>query len=102
MKLIILVFIGAVSFFYMEKSNFQPFLIPEQGLYGILQGASLIFYGYLGFDIMTAVSEEARNPTKDIPKSIVHSIFYVMAIYTIISFTMAGYFFFSQYLSFFP
>jgi len=41
--------------------------MPEKYSYsGILTGATLVFYGYLGFDIMTTVAEEAENPVRDV------------------------------------
>lgn len=39
---------------------------------GVVTGATLVFYSYLGFDIIPAIAEEAKNPKKDVPRAIIH------------------------------
>lgn len=89
-KLGVMLVIIIVSFIYFDPQNMQPFITEEHGLYGLVVGAVLVFFGYLGFDIITTLSEEAKNPKTDVPKSIVHSILYVMAIYITVSFSVSG------------
>jgi APA family basic amino acid/polyamine antiporter len=89
-KLFILLFIIIVSFVYFDISNYSPFFNEKEGYQGIIKGATLVYYGYLGFDIMTIVAEESKNPVKEVPKAIVHSILYVAAIYILVSFSING------------
>lgn len=60
------------------------------GVLGILAGSTLVFYAYLGFDIIPAVAEEAKNSRRDIPRAIIHQVLYVMVIYILIAFFVNG------------
>jgi len=51
-----------MSYLNFDFKNFTPFILPEHGVEGIAYGATLIFYGYLGFDFITTLTEEANNP----------------------------------------
>ena len=58
-----------------NPANYTPLLSTthsEHGVLGIVVGSTLVFYAYLGFDIIPAVAEEAKNPKKDVPRAIVH------------------------------
>jgi len=57
---------------------------------GVFFGATLIFYGYLGFDFITTVSEEANRPEEDVPKAIAYSINLSMLIYAMTAFAISG------------
>ena len=74
-KLFVLLFILIVSIIFFNWANYTPLLStthPEHGPMGIVVGATLVFYAYLGFDIIPAVAEEAKNPRKDVPRAIIH------------------------------
>lgn len=74
-KMIILAFILVMAIAYFDYSNYTPLLSehhPELGTVGIFVGSTLVFYAYLGFDIIPAVAEEAKNPKKDVPRAIIH------------------------------
>ncbi len=74
-KLVILLFLLIVSFMFFDIKNYTPLLSvthPENGAMGIVVGATLVFYAYLGFDIIPTVAEEAKNPRKDVPRAIIH------------------------------
>lgn len=48
-----------------------PFVIEEKGGYfGTLYGATVLFFAYLGFDMITTLSEESKRPKRDIPMSV--------------------------------
>jgi len=52
-------------------SNWNPFIPPELGTEGILNGASILFFAYLGFDCICNLSGEAKNPVRDVPRAVV-------------------------------
>lgn len=59
-KLIFVFIIMICGIFYIDTSNWQPFL--KNGVGGLVTGASVVFFGYLGFDAVTTVAEESKNP----------------------------------------
>lgn len=74
-KLVVLLFLLVVSICFFNFDNYKPLLSqhhPEYGALGMVIGATLVFYAYLGFDIIPAVAEEAKNPKKDVPRAIIH------------------------------
>jgi len=91
--MIVLLFITVVSIALFDRSNYTPLLSqthPEYGYSGMIIGATLVFYAYLGFDIIPAVAEEAKNPKKDVPRAIIHEVLYVMAVYLVVAFFVNG------------
>ena len=69
-KIVLLSVIILCAFWNWDSTNMTPFFLPEFGLKGTLLSASIIFYGYLGFDVITTISEEAKNPKKDVPAAV--------------------------------
>jgi len=92
---VILVFIGA-GLFFLKPSLWQPFIPPNQGQFGffgfsgILRGAGVMFFAYLGFDAVSTVAQESRNPQKDMPKGILGSLFICTVIYISFSLVLTG------------
>lgn len=92
--IIILLFIG-FGISYIDTDNLTPF-IPENegpGLYGwsgILRGASIIFFAYIGFDAVSTAAQEAKNPQKDMPKGILGSLAVCTLLYILVSLVMTG------------
>ncbi len=66
-------------------SNFSPF-----GLSGILMGAAVVFYAYIGFDCIATAAEECKNPKRDLPIGIITSLFFCMILYTSVSLVLTG------------
>ena len=89
-KLSILGFIILVSMWYFDSSNFQPFMNEEKGFGGVIEASTILFFGYLGFDFITTIAEEALNPIRDVPKAILYSVVLSMVIYVIITFAVSG------------
>ncbi len=91
---VLLVFIGLAAIFlvdhpHLASVNWHPFLPPNTGHFGqfgwsgVLRGASVIFFAYIGFDAVSTTAQEARNPQKDMPIGIIGSlvistIFYIV------------------------
>ncbi|KTD42385.1 amino acid permease [Legionella quateirensis] len=61
-------------------SSFMPF-----GWAGVMKGASLIFFAYVGFDAVSTAAEEAINPQRDLPKGIIGSLLICTVLYIIVS-----------------
>jgi basic amino acid/polyamine antiporter, APA family len=92
-KMVVLLFLLIVSFKFFDIKNYTPLLSvthPEHGALGIVVGATLVFYAYLGFDIIPAVAEEAKNPRRDVPRAIIHQVIYTAIIYIFVAFAVNG------------
>lgn len=87
-KLFILAFFVVFGMGSVKSSNFSPF-IPN-GEIGIMQGATLIFFAYSGFARVTLISEEVKDPTKNIPRAIILSLGVATLVYILVSFTAVG------------
>lgn len=92
---IILIFIGA-GLFFIKPALWKPFIPPNQGqfgffgLSGVLRGAGVMFFAYLGFDAVSTVAQEAKNPKRDMPIGILGSLFACTAIYIVFSLVLTG------------
>lgn len=84
---VIALFIG-IGLFHYDPSLMHPFL--PFGLQGIVNGAGLIFFAYIGFDAVSTASEEAINPQRDIPIGIIASLVICTIIYVVFSALLTG------------
>jgi APA family basic amino acid/polyamine antiporter len=98
---IILIFIGA-GLFFIKPALWKPFIPPNTGqfgffgLSGILRGAGVMFFAYLGFDAVSTAAQEAKNPKKDMPFGILGSLFACTALYIVFSLVLTGVVHYSQ------
>jgi APA family basic amino acid/polyamine antiporter len=76
--------------YFFESKNFSPFFIKDKGFEGVIESATILFFGYLGFDFMTTVTEEAINPIRDVPKAILISVVLSMLIYVVVTVSVSG------------
>ena len=92
---VILVFIGA-GLFFIKPELWKPFIPPNQGQpgffgwSGILRGAGVMFFAYLGFDAVSTAAQEAKNPKRDMPIGILGSLFACTALYIVFSLVLTG------------
>lgn len=92
---VILLFIG-FGLSYIDTNNWVPY-IPENtgefghfGWSGILRGAGVIFFAYIGFDAVSTAAQEAKNPQKDMPKGILYSLLICTILYIIVTAVLTG------------
>ena len=72
----------------VHPSNFTP-LYPR-GLHGVVTGAALVFFAYIGFDTVTVASEEAHRPERDVPLAVVGSLLIGGVLYVAIAWVTVG------------
>ena len=84
---VILLFIG-VGIFYVEPANWQPFM--PFGINGVMSGAAIVFFAYLGFDAVSAAAEEVKNPQRNLPIGIIGSLLICTILYIAVSLVLTG------------
>jgi len=95
-KLVVLALFVAIGAHYIDTANLHPFIPPNTGqfgsfgLSGILRGAGIIFFAYIGFDAVSTASQEAKNPGRDIPIGILVSLAICTIIYIAVGVVMTG------------
>lgn len=94
--LTITVFIG-VAVFHVNPALWDPFMPfgwfnagTEGKPVGVLAGAAIVFFAYIGFDAVTTAAEEARNPQRDVPIGILASLAVCTVIYVVVSGLLTG------------
>jgi APA family basic amino acid/polyamine antiporter len=92
---IVLVVIGAGSVF-IQTQNWHPFIpantgtFGEYGWSGVLRGAGVIFFAYIGFDAVSTSAQEARDPQRDMPRGILGSLAICTVLFVVVSAVMVG------------
>ncbi|MCL1944181.1 MAG: amino acid permease [Candidatus Azobacteroides sp.] len=92
---VILLFIG-FGLSFIDTGNWHPYIpqntgkFGEYGWSGILRGAGVVFYAYLGFDALSTAAQEARNPQKDMPKGILVSLIICAILYVSVTAVLTG------------
>ena len=101
-SLIVLVKLGVVVLFiivgalYVNRAYWHPFLPPNQGTFGefgwtgVLRGAGVIFFAYIGFDAVSTAAQEARNPERDMPIGILGSLGICTVLYIAVVLVLTG------------
>jgi APA family basic amino acid/polyamine antiporter len=114
LAVVILVVVAGVG--YIDASNYTPFVPESQpappseggflhlplitsilglepavyGVAGVFAGAALVFFAFLGFDVVATTAEEARNPQRDVPIGILGSLAIVTLLYVAVSLVITG------------
>jgi len=92
---VILLFIG-FGISHIHLSNWTPFIPANTGefghfgLSGILTGAAVVFFAYVGFDAVSTTSQEAINPKRDVPRGILFSLLICTVLYIAVSLVLTG------------
>ncbi len=106
---IVLVFI-AIGWQFINPVNHTPYLIPanapdainpdgshysysgifDHGWGGVLRGAAVVFFAFIGFDAVSTAAQEAKNPKKDMPIGILGSLVVCTILYILFSYVLTG------------
>ena len=87
-KLMVLGFFVVVGWNYMHPENWRPF--APNGWAGVQAGAAIVFFAYIGFDAVSTVAEECRNPERDLPIGIIGSLIICTLIYIVVAAVFTG------------
>jgi APA family basic amino acid/polyamine antiporter len=91
--LVVFVIAGAS---YIKHDNLTPFIPPNTGVFGefgwsgVLRGAGVMFFAYIGFDAVSTAAQEARNPARDMPVGILGSLVICTVLYIFVAVVLIG------------
>ena len=92
----ILVFVKLAAIFlflvlaapHVDATNWEPFL--PFGYSGVVSGAAIVFFAYIGFDAVATTAEECRNAARDLPVGIIGSLFICTLLYAVVAAVLTG------------
>jgi APA family basic amino acid/polyamine antiporter len=87
-KLFAIAVVILVGVFYIRPANWSPF-VPF-GWSGVMRGAAVIFFAYIGFDAVSTAAEEVVDPNRDLPIGILASLFLCTALYIAVAAVLTG------------
>ncbi|MGH4032284.1 amino acid permease [Actinomycetota bacterium Odt1-20B] len=114
-KVTVVLLVIIVGALYITGSNYDPFIPPSQsagadsntltaplvqlmfgftpshfGVMGIFTAAAVVFFAFIGFDIVATAAEETHNPQRDVPRGILGSLFVCTVLYVAVSLVVTG------------
>lgn len=87
-KLCVVLFVIVAGYNHVDPANWKPF--APFGASGIVHGAALIFFAYIGFDAVSTAAEEVKDPARDLPIGIIASLVICTFLYVAVSATITG------------
>lgn len=87
-KLVVLAIFVWIGFHYVKPANWKPF--APNGWAGVQAGAAIVFFAYIGFDAVSTVAEEVKNPKRDLPIGIIGSLIVCTIIYILVAAVFTG------------
>src|SRR5881392_617903 len=95
-KVAVVVFFIAFGSFMVNPTNWHPFM--PLGFSGVMSGAAIVFFAYIGFDAVSTTAEETKNPQRDMPIGMIASLIVCTVLYVLMSGVLTGIKKYSVYL----
>lgn len=99
-KVVIVLMFISIGWQFIEPANYQPLLIPadtpghesvsRHGWGGVLGGAAIVFFAFIGFDAVSTAAQEAKNPKRDMPIGILGSLAICTVLYVLFAYVLTG------------
>ena len=96
LKLCIIVLVIAVGAYYVNPDNWTPVnemgvksFMPN-GFSGVMRAVSGVFFAYIGFDAISVMAEESKNPQRDLPRSMILSLVICTVVYILLTLVLTG------------
>jgi basic amino acid/polyamine antiporter, APA family len=113
-KVAVVLFVIIAGLFFVKAENYRPFLPPSQpaakgsggsepliqaalgivpghfGLWGVIAAASLVFFAFIGFDVVATAAEETNNPQRDLPRGIIGTLVICTVLYVAVCLVITG------------
>jgi len=87
-KVSVVMFVIAFGAFLVQPTNWHPF-VPT-GIGGVMSGAAIVFFAFIGFDAVSTTAEETRNPQRDMPIGIIASLIICTILYVLMAAVITG------------
>ena len=87
-KLVIIALVIVVGAFYIDIDNWTPFM--PNGFSGVMGGVSAVFFAYIGFDAVSTLAEESKNPQRDLPKGMIYSLVICTIVFIVLALVITG------------
>jgi len=87
-KVAVVIFVIAFGSFMVHPANWQPF--APSGFGGIMGGAAIVFFAFIGFDAVSTTAEETKNPQRDLPIGMIASLIICTLLYVLMSVVLTG------------
>ena len=87
-KLAIILLVIIVGASYVDINNWTPFM-PNQ-FSGVMAGVSGVFFAYIGFDAVSTLAEESKNPQRDLPRGMIYSLIICTVVFIILALVLTG------------
>ncbi len=87
-KIAVIIFVIVAGAFFVDTNNWRPFM--PNGFEGVLKGVSAVFYAYIGFDAISTMSEECKDPQKDMPRGMINTLLICTSLYILIALVLTG------------
>ncbi len=88
LKLAVIVLVIIVGAFYIDLDNWTPFM-PNQ-FKGVMGGVAAVFFAFIGFDAVSTLAEESRDPQRDLPKGMIYSLIICTIVYIALALVLTG------------
>lgn len=87
-KLAVVVFVIAFGAFMVHPTNWHPFM--PSGFGGVMSGAAIVFFAFIGFDAVSTTAEETKNPQRDLPIGMIASLIICTVLYVLMALILTG------------
>ena len=87
-KLAVVVFVIAFGSFMVNPTHWHPFM--PSGFGGVMGGAAIVFFAFIGFDAVSTTAEETKNPKRDLPTGMIASLIVCTILYVLMSLVLTG------------
>ena len=87
-KVAVVVFVIAFGAFMVHPANWRPF--APSGFGGVMSGAAIVFFAFIGFDAVSTTAEETKNPQRDLPIGMIASLIICTVLYVLMAAVLTG------------
>lgn len=88
LKLCIIILVIVIGACYVDIENWTPFM--PNGFGGVMGGVAAVFFAYIGFDAVSTLAEESKNPQQDLPKGMIYSLLICTTVYIVLALVLTG------------